>query len=202
MKSAPITGCSKGGIGDALAQEFYRNDVRVFATAGNMVKVEHLKVLGIEVLQLDVLSPEYIQVAAAEVLKATAGELDFLFNNAGGGEPCLYCCHSGRACWLDTDLKTAREEYDLNVFSVLAVTQAFAPSLIDAKGKVINVGSIVGRTAQAYTGMSCLICCIRFTLTKFVGIYNTSKAALNLLSETHRLELAPFDVEVITVCHV
>ncbi len=103
MKSALITGCSKGGIGDALAQEFHKNVVRVFATARNMVKVEHLKVLGIEVLQLDVLSPESIQMAAAEVLKATGGELDFLVNNAGGGEPCLYCCHSGRACWIDTD---------------------------------------------------------------------------------------------------
>ncbi len=52
---------------------------------------------------------------------------------------------------LDADLNTAREVYDLNVFSVLAVTQAFAPSLIAAKGKVINIGSIVGRMAQAYT---------------------------------------------------
>jgi 1-acylglycerone phosphate reductase len=103
MKSALITGCSKGGIGDALAQEFHKNGVRVFATARNMVKVEHLKVFGIEVLQLDVLSPESIQMAAAEVLKATGGELDFLVNNAGGGEPCLYYCHSGRACWIDTN---------------------------------------------------------------------------------------------------
>ena len=97
MKSALITGCSKGGIGDALAQEFHKHNVRVFASARNMGKVEHLKVLGIEVLQLDVLSPESIQMAAAEVLRVTGGELDFLVNNAGGGEPCLYFCHSGRA---------------------------------------------------------------------------------------------------------
>ncbi len=97
MKSALITGCSKGGIGDGLAQEFHKHDVRVFASARNMGKVEHLKLLGIEVLQLDVLSPESIQMAAAEVLKVTGGESDFLVNNAGGGEPCLYFCHSGRA---------------------------------------------------------------------------------------------------------
>ncbi len=103
MKSALITGCSKGGIGDALAQEFHKHGVRVFATGRNMVKVEHLKLLAIEVLQPDVLSPESMRTAAAEVLKATGGELDFLINNAGGGEPCLSCCHSGRACWNDTD---------------------------------------------------------------------------------------------------
>lgn len=40
-KSASITGCSKGGIGAALAQEFHRNGVRIFATARNLAKVEH-----------------------------------------------------------------------------------------------------------------------------------------------------------------
>lgn len=55
---------------------------------------------------------------------------------------------------LDTDLAAARKLFDLNFFSVLAVTQAFTPSLIATKGKVINIGSIVGRIAQAYTGFA------------------------------------------------
>jgi 1-acylglycerone phosphate reductase len=54
---------------------------------------------------------------------------------------------------LDADLDVARQVFELNVFSVLAVTQAFAPALIAAKGKVLNIGSIVGRMAQAYTGL-------------------------------------------------
>jgi 1-acylglycerone phosphate reductase len=53
---------------------------------------------------------------------------------------------------LDTNISEAKRVFDVNVFSVLEVTQAFAPSLISAKGKVINIGSIVGRIAQAYTG--------------------------------------------------
>lgn len=53
---------------------------------------------------------------------------------------------------LDVDLTAVREIYELNVFSILAVTQAFAPSLITSKGKLINIGSIVGRMAQPYTG--------------------------------------------------
>jgi len=100
---------------------------------------------------------------------------------------------------LDADLRKAREVYDLNVFSVLAVTQAFAPSLIAAKGKVINIGSIVGRMAQPYTGLSCPSYIRTTILTHPIGIYNTSKAAMNLLSETLHLELAPFNVQVITV---
>lgn len=86
MKTALITGCSEGGIGDAIAQEFHKNGVRVFATARNLTKIEHLRALGLEVLQLDVLSPESIQMAVVDVQKATGGTLDFLVNNAGAGE--------------------------------------------------------------------------------------------------------------------
>lgn len=85
-KSVLITGCSKGGIGDALAQEFYNKGLGVFATARDLTKIEHLKVMGLEVLQLDVTSQESIRQAVEEVQKATGGKLDFLVNNAGSGE--------------------------------------------------------------------------------------------------------------------
>lgn len=55
---------------------------------------------------------------------------------------------------LDANINAVRELYELNVFSVLAVTQAFTPSLIAAKGKVINIGFIVHRMAMACTGPS------------------------------------------------
>jgi 1-acylglycerone phosphate reductase len=54
---------------------------------------------------------------------------------------------------LDTSLDAMREVFELNVFAVLAMTQAFAPSLIKAKGKVINIGSIVGKMAQPFAGL-------------------------------------------------
>jgi len=85
MKSVLITGCSAGGIGDALAQEFHRQGLRVFATARNLEKISHLKDLGLDVLQLDVLSPTSIENAAREVAEKTGGKLDFLVNNAGMG---------------------------------------------------------------------------------------------------------------------
>ncbi|KAL2071760.1 hypothetical protein VTL71DRAFT_12995 [Oculimacula yallundae] len=173
VKYALITGCSAGGIGDALAQEFHAKGVHVFATARTLSKISHLKNLGLTTLELDVTSSKSIEAAITEVTKITGGKLDFLVNNAGMGSTMPL---------LDTKLDVAREVFELNFFSIIAMTQAFGPSLIAAKGKVINVGSIVGRMANAYT-----------------GIYNTSKAAANLLSETLRVELAPFGVEVITV---
>jgi 1-acylglycerone phosphate reductase len=84
-KSVLITGCSEGGIGDALAQEFHRKGLRVFATARDLTKIEHLKAMSLEVLQLDVTSQESIRHAVEAVQKATGEKLDFLVNNAGAG---------------------------------------------------------------------------------------------------------------------
>lgn len=85
-RTALITGCSKGGIGDALAQEFHRNGVRVLATGRNLSKLEHLKGLGIETLQLDVEDSHSIKTAAKAAGELIGGKLDFLVNNAGMGE--------------------------------------------------------------------------------------------------------------------
>ena len=84
-ETALITGCSKGGIGDALAQEFYHKGVRVFATARDLSKIQHLKSIGLEILQLDVTSEESIQDVVKYIQKETGGKLNYLVNNAGIG---------------------------------------------------------------------------------------------------------------------
>jgi NADP-dependent 3-hydroxy acid dehydrogenase YdfG len=84
-ETALITGCSKGGIGDALAQEFYHKGVRVFATARDLSKIQHLKSIGLEILPLDVTSEESIQDAVKYIQKETGGKLNYLVNNAGMG---------------------------------------------------------------------------------------------------------------------
>lgn len=83
--SVLITGCSEGGIGDALAIEFQSRGARVFATARNPSKMEHLKAMGIETLSLDVTSPQSIETAVATINEATGGKLDILVNNSGIG---------------------------------------------------------------------------------------------------------------------
>jgi NAD(P)-dependent dehydrogenase (short-subunit alcohol dehydrogenase family) len=84
-RSVLITGCSGGGIGDALAQEFHRKGLRVFATARNVTKIEHLKNLGLETLHLDVVDETSIKQAVASVRDLTGGTLDILVNNSGYG---------------------------------------------------------------------------------------------------------------------
>jgi NADP-dependent 3-hydroxy acid dehydrogenase YdfG len=82
-KSVLITGCSAGGIGDALAQSFHSHGFRVFATARNLSKVAHLKELGIDVIELDVTNEESVKKAAETVSAATQKTLDILVNNSG-----------------------------------------------------------------------------------------------------------------------
>lgn len=84
-KSVLITGCSEGGIGDALAREFHAQGLRVFATARNLSKVKHLKDMGLEILRLDVTDDDSIAQAVQSVKALTGGTLDILVNNSGGG---------------------------------------------------------------------------------------------------------------------
>jgi 1-acylglycerone phosphate reductase len=89
-KTVLITGCSEGGIGDALAQEFHRKGVHVFATARSLSKISHLKDMGITTFELDVTSSDSIKNAVSFIEKETEGRLDFLVNNAGMGT--LFSC--------------------------------------------------------------------------------------------------------------
>ncbi|RFU32102.1 hypothetical protein B7463_g4245, partial [Scytalidium lignicola] len=168
-----VTGCSQGGIGDAVAQEFHQKGYRVFATARKLDKIQHLKDLGLDIFQLDVTSSSSIEEAVEHIRNETSGTLDVLVNNSGLGyyRPLL-----------DVDLEEAKKMFDVNLFGVLAVTQKFAPLLISAKGNIINIGSIAGRGPWPFQGM-----------------YNASKAALHSMSDALRVELMPFDVKVTTV---
>jgi 1-acylglycerone phosphate reductase len=80
------TGCSLGGIGDALVQSFYQKGLRSSATARDLSKVQHLKEMGMTVLPLDIVDKLSIKTAVESVKEATAGTLDILVNNAGIGE--------------------------------------------------------------------------------------------------------------------
>jgi 1-acylglycerone phosphate reductase len=146
-QSVLITGCSAGGIGDALAQTFHAKNYRVFATARSLSRIQHLSAMGIETLILDVTSAASIQKAVAEVEQATGGRLDVLVNNSGQGYAMPL---------LDSDLEIARKVFDVNFFAVLAVTQAFSKMIIEAKGKIVNIGSITGRLPLPFLGESAM----------------------------------------------
>ncbi|KAF3065553.1 NADPH-dependent 1-acyldihydroxyacetone phosphate reductase [Trichoderma lentiforme] len=172
-RSVLITGASQGGIGDHLSQEFHKRGFQVFATARSLSKVEHLKKLGITTIELDVTSLESIKAAVKVVAVASGSRLDVLVNNSG----VVYSIPV-----LDTDISVAKDMFEVNYFGVLRVTQEFSPLVIAAKGSIINMSSITGEFPNPYTSS-----------------YNASKAALSSLTDSIRLELSPFGVNVTTV---
>lgn len=135
-RSVLITGCSEGGIGHALVVEFCRRGLHVFATTRNIKKMATLASLpNVTLLALDVTSASSITAAVEAVKARTSGKLDYLVNNSG----VQYVMPI-----LDVDIKMAKQMYEVNIWGVLAVTQAFAPMVIEAKGCVINMASIAG----------------------------------------------------------
>ncbi|CAI7642842.1 unnamed protein product [Penicillium pancosmium] len=173
QKTVLITGCSEGGIGDALAKTFHKKGLRVFASARNIAKVQHLKDMGLDILQLDVTDEESIKQAVSTVKAATGGYLDFLVNNSGAGYSMPL---------LDSDVSMAKKMFDVNVFAVVTVTQAFAPLLIASKGTIINIGSVLGKMPFPWQ-----------------GYYNASKAAVAIMTDQMRIEFSPWGVRAILI---
>lgn len=191
-KTVLITGCSKGGIGDALAQAFHKRGLKVFATARNLSKIEHLKTMGMSVLALDIVDPTSVKNVVEVVKKATGGTLDFLVNNAGAGKQLLYLCFVLRRLQLmtagysspllDVDIEKAEDMFETNLFGRVKVTQAFTPLIMRSKGTILNIGSIAGYYPFVWQGM-----------------YGASCAAVHQWSDVLRIEMEPFDVKVILV---
>ena len=172
-KTVLITGCSQGGLGDALAQAFHKRGLRVIATGRNPSKIAHFKPLGIETILLDVLSPQSIEACVSSVADLTGGSLDILVNNSGAGYTMPLS---------DTDIEEARKCYDLNVWALLAATQAFLPLLLESH----HGAMIVNNTSIA-----------SIASVPMQGIYNSSKAAAAMLTDNLRVELAPFKIKVV-----
>lgn len=140
-----ITGCSDGGIGAAMAKVFSQKGYHVIATLRDISKAKSLvEIKNIEILELEVTSLESIAKCVTQVRKHTNGTLDILINNAG--QNCVMPL-------LDTDIVEAKKFFDVNFWNVLAVTQAFAPMLIEAKGVLVNHGSVTWDLSVPWRGI-------------------------------------------------
>ena len=191
-KTALITGCSAGGIGSALAEAFQRREIHVFATARDLSKMSHLQTLShVTLLQLDPTSASSVQAGVEHVKGQTGGTLDFLVNNAG---------QTIIMPTLDFDIDKAKSMYHINVWGMVRVTQAFTPLVIAAKGTIINISSIAPCVHTPWMGELCFKSFHgRYITDERKGLYTGSKAAMTAITDTLRLELAPFGVKVVTV---
>jgi NADP-dependent 3-hydroxy acid dehydrogenase YdfG len=129
----------------------------------------------LEPVVLDVTDPASVAAARELVDRRTGGRgLDVLVNNAGFALP------GPLEALAEEDLRML---FDTNVFGLLAVTRAFLPGMRErGQGRVVNVGSIMGRVAMP-----------------LLGAYNASKHAVAALTDALRMEVAPFGISVVLV---
>lgn len=169
-----VTGCSKGGMGHALALAFADRRCRVVASSRSLSSMEGMdEHPGVELLELDILSESSVSNGVAAVMERWK-RIDILVNNAG-----VHCV----APVAELPISLLESTFNTNVYGALRLIQAVVPDMIGrGEGKIVNIGSVTA-----------------FASGPWVGGYGASKAALHALSDSLRVELKPFGVRVVTV---
>jgi len=143
QKSILITGASTG-IGRNLAETLAENGYHVYAGARKEKDLAALdEIDNVTAVKLDVTSQEQVDAAVAMVMEKGTG-LYALVNNAGVG---------GGGAVVDTPIEDQTFVYAVNVEGVYRTTKAFAPLVIESRGRIVTTGSIAG-TISAFPGFS------------------------------------------------
>jgi NAD(P)-dependent dehydrogenase (short-subunit alcohol dehydrogenase family) len=169
QKAILVTGASTG-IGRAIAEDLAEQGYFVYAGARKQKDLDALnQIANIQAVRLDVTIQEEIDAAVEAVKKGDKG-LYGLVNNAGvyTGGPLI-----------EVDLEELQWLMDINVYGVYRVTQAFAPMIIESKGRITTIGSISG-----------------INTSRFSGHYSMSKHAVEAYTDALAIEMDKFDVHV------
>ena len=169
QKAVLVTGATSG-IGLRIAERLAAEGFFVYAGARKQEDIDRLNAMeNMEAIRLDVTIQEDIDAAVRHVTDAGRG-LWGVVNNAGvfiGGP--VTEVSTEETMWL----------FDVNVFGVYRVTQAFAPLIIESKGRISTIGSISG----VGSGM-------------FFSQYSMSKHAVEAFTDTLAIEMDRFGVDV------
>ena len=145
-KAILVTGASTG-IGRHLAEALAAEGYHVYAGARKDKDLAELDAIeNITAVRLDVTKQDQVDAAVAKV-RTDGGGLYALVNNAGVG---------GGDFVADTPIDDQSFVYRVNVEGVYRTTKAFAPLLIESKGRIVTTGSIAGTVSwpggSAYSG--------------------------------------------------
>lgn len=174
-----LTGASSG-IGKALALELAKHQTRLVLVARNQQALNELKQACEQAgsqatcIPFDLANTQAIDELASQALECYKG-IDVLINNAGVSQ---------RALTKDTPLEVDRKIMELNYFSVVALTKALLPFMIQQKhGYIAVTSSISGKFG--------------FPLR---SAYSASKHALHGFFETLRAETHEQGIRVLLAC--
>jgi short-subunit dehydrogenase len=182
-----VTGAS-AGIGEATARRLFVKGANVVLAARRQQRLEVLKQelesnpLAIEVnggrqrvlaVPTDITQQEDRKRLVTETIK-TYGRVDGLVNNAGFGQ---------RGPVELVPIEKIRENFETNLFSLIALTQQVIPIMREQRrGRIVNVGSVAGKIARPFS-----------------SIYDATKHALEAINDGLRGEMSLFGVQVVLI---
>ena len=185
QKVAVVTG-SSSGIGLETSLTLARNGFHTYATMRNLekskriTKIANTEKLPLQVVQLDVNDDISVKNATDKIVGAAAAEnkrIDALVNNAGYGLV---------GAFEDLSLEEIKAQFETNLFGVIRVTQQVLPIMRKQKsgggGTIVNVSSVGGRMG-----------------VPILSAYQSTKFALEGLSESMSYELEPFGIRVVII---
>lgn len=171
-----ITGCSAGGIGEGIARAVLEHGDNAVVTARTVEKVAGIVAdfpQAALAVALDVADQASID-AAYEAAVERFGQVDVLVNNAG------YCYRSSVE---EADPAGVAAMFDANFFGAVALIKKVLPAMRERRGgAIVNVSSI----GAVRTGAAS-------------GYYAATKAALELMTEGLRAEVAPLGIKALIV---
>ena len=172
QKAILVTGASTG-IGRNIAETLAAKGHFVYAGARKDADIAELSAIdNIMGVRLDVTVQDDID-AAVELVRNEGRGLYGLINNAG------VATIGALTDTPDADLQFV---FDVNVAGVVRTTRAFAPMIVESKGRVVTTGSISGILSSAT-----------------FGVYSMSKHAVEAFTDSLAAEMAPLGVSVSVV---
>lgn len=167
-----ITGASSG-IGKVTAIKLLNEGHIIYGAARRVQQMDDLKKLGAKIVKMDIAKEEDIQKCVNQVIEEQ-GRIDVLFNNAGFG------LHGAVE---DISIEDAKYQFEVNLFGLARITQLVLPHMRQQKsGKIINTSSVAGRI---YSPLG--------------AWYHASKHALEGWSDSLRLEVKKFGIDVVII---
>jgi len=169
---ALITGASSG-MGKSTAKSLLQKGYTVYAAARRIEKMDDLKQAGARIIRMDV-ADDASMVEGISTIMGREKRIDILINNAGFGS---------FGSLEDVTIEDARYQMQVNVFGLARLTQLVLPHMRAQKsGKIVNVTSTGGKLSSPMAGW-----------------YHASKYAAEALSDSLRMEVKPFGIDVIII---
>jgi len=170
--TALVTGASSG-IGEATAKGLLAAGYTVYAGARRVEAMRSLQEAGARVVSLDVTDDASMTAAVDAILRDT-GRIDVLVNNAGYGS---------YGALEDVPPDEGRRQFEVNIFGLARLIQLVLPTMrAQRAGRIVNISSIGGKFGEPF---GCW--------------YHATKFAVEGLSDSLRMELHPFGIDVVII---